>query len=173
MWWTTTIISWRNRQLALTTCDMQPVLPCWVTPDVPCQAGPPPPLNESKQLYFSLKNWLNQTELNNAYNLSLKVPHRVLPRFFWVPSVFSRDENSHRQKSWIEENTIWQCFWRLFNKVLWTIYICILESYYCILRWIKCIRSFKKKKLFAVLSLHVHSETFRAKLRWGEVGKPC
>jgi hypothetical protein len=24
----------------------------------------------------------------------------VLPRFFWVPGVFSRDENSRRQKSW-------------------------------------------------------------------------
>jgi hypothetical protein len=37
------------------------------------------------------------------------------------------------------ENTIWQCFWRLFNKALWTIYAYLrhLESYYCILRWIK------------------------------------
>jgi hypothetical protein len=26
--------------------------------------------------------------------------YRVLPRFFWVPGVFSRDENSHWQKSW-------------------------------------------------------------------------
>jgi hypothetical protein len=25
---------------------------------------------------------------------------RFLPRFFWVPGVFSRDENIHRQKSW-------------------------------------------------------------------------
>jgi hypothetical protein len=39
------------------------------------------------------------------------------------------------------ENTIWQCFWRLFNKVLWIIYAYLrhLESYYCILRWILCI----------------------------------
>jgi hypothetical protein len=41
------------------------------------------------------------------------------------------------------ENTVWQCFRRLFNKVLWTIYAYLrhLESYYCIVRWIKCIRS--------------------------------
>jgi hypothetical protein len=38
------------------------------------------------------------------------------------------------------ENTVWQCFWRLFG--FWTIYAYLrhLESYYCILRWIKCIR---------------------------------
>jgi hypothetical protein len=31
-------------------------------------------------------------------------------------------------------NTIWQCFWKHFNKVLWTIYAYLrhLESYYCI-----------------------------------------
>jgi hypothetical protein len=36
------------------------------------------------------------------------------------------------------ENTVWQGFWRLFNKVLWTIYAYLkhLESYHCILRWL-------------------------------------
>jgi hypothetical protein len=41
------------------------------------------------------------------------------------------------------ENTVWQCFWRLFNNVLWTIYAYLrhLESCYCIVRWIKCSRT--------------------------------
>jgi hypothetical protein len=62
-------------------------------------------------------------------------------RFFWVLGDFSRNENSTVVDKNLE-NTVWQCFWRLFNKVLTTIYAYLrhLESYYCILRWIKCIR---------------------------------
>jgi hypothetical protein len=50
------------------------------------------------------------------------------------------------------ENTVWQWFWRVFNEVFELYaYLWHLESYYCILRWIKCIRlvrgSFKKIKI--------------------------
>jgi hypothetical protein len=41
----------------------------------------------------------------------------VLPRFFWVPCVFSRDENSCRQKSWKYRLAM---FLKPFYKVLWT-----------------------------------------------------
>jgi hypothetical protein len=52
------------------------------------------------------------------------------------------------------ENTVWQCFWRLFNKVLWTTYQYMhylrhLESHYCILRWIKCIWGHLKTEVFS------------------------
>jgi hypothetical protein len=61
------------------------------------------------------------------------------------------------------ENTIWQCFWRLFNKVLWTIYTYLmhLESYYCILRWVKCIREVNFKKLLWIqpFSRHIFVNT--------------
>jgi hypothetical protein len=69
---------------------------------------------------------------------------RVQPRFFWVPGVFSRDENIVIDKNL--ENIVWQCFWRLFLNVLWTIYAYLshLEPYYCILRWINASGHLKK-----------------------------
>jgi hypothetical protein len=55
---------------------------------------------------------------------------RILPRFFWVPGVFSRDENSHRQKCWKYRlarflKAFWQGFWTIYLRH-WP------ESYYCI-----------------------------------------
>jgi hypothetical protein len=64
--------------------------------------------------------------------------------------VFSSDENSCCPISW---KYCLVMFLKAFNKVLWTIYAYLrhLESYYCILRWIKCIGEvifIVKKKIF-------------------------
>jgi hypothetical protein len=77
---------------------------------------------------WTAKTFMHYTGFKSVWNQ----PH--MPRKFRVPGVFRNRFQLDEESLPKILNTVWQCFWRLFDKVLWTIYpVCIFKAFGVIL----------------------------------------